>query len=67
MRKLAITTAAALTALTAVCASGAWVFEGEWGGTGPAPGRFRDPSELDLGNGTAVAPVSLGRIRALFR
>jgi len=23
--------------------------------------------QLDLGNGTAVAPVSLGRIRALFR
>jgi len=30
MRKLAITTAAALTALAAFCASGAWVYEGEW-------------------------------------
>ncbi len=43
MNKLAITTAAALTALAAFYAWGEWVFEGEWGGSGPAPGRFRDP------------------------
>ncbi len=29
MKKLTITTAAALTALAAVCASGDWVYEGE--------------------------------------
>jgi tripartite motif-containing protein 71 len=43
MKKLAITTAAALGALAAVCASGAWVYEGEW----------RSPGAI---YGVAVAP-----------
>ncbi|MEE9456793.1 MAG: hypothetical protein V3W11_06555 [bacterium] len=42
MRKLAITTAAALTALAAFCAHGAWVYEGEF--------------ILEIVTGLAVAP-----------
>ena len=88
MRKLAITTAAALTALAAFCAWGEWVFEDERGGMGPAPGRFRDPWEVALASDgrrlyvtdtsnyrvqyfrwsdPAVAPTSLGKVKALFR
>ena len=41
MRKLAITTAAALTALAAFCAFGDWVYEGKWGSYGTGKGQFR--------------------------
>jgi DNA-binding beta-propeller fold protein YncE len=34
MKKLVILTAAALTALAACCASGDWVYEGQWGSSG---------------------------------
>ncbi len=56
MRKLAITTAAALTAL---CVWGDWVYEGQWGRSGSGDGEF------DLPGGLAVAPG--GRVKALFR
>ncbi len=54
MRKLTIMTAAALYALAAFCAWGEWVFEGEWGGMGPAPGRFRDPWGIALASSGKV-------------
>jgi DNA-binding beta-propeller fold protein YncE len=50
MRKLAIATAAALTALAAFCAFGEWVYEGQWGSEGSGEGQFNTP------RGIAVAP-----------
>jgi DNA-binding beta-propeller fold protein YncE len=50
MNKLAIFTAAALTASAAVCAFGGYVYEGLWGTEGSGNGQFRDPT------GVAAAP-----------
>lgn len=48
MKKLAISTAAALTALAAVCAWGGWVYEGQWGKTGYGDGEFISPDGVDV-------------------
>ncbi len=50
MKKVAITTAAALTALAAFYAFGGWVYEGKWGRLGSGDGEFNWPW------GVAVAP-----------
>lgn len=50
MKKLAITTAAVLTALAAFYAWGDWVYVGKWGSEGRGNGQFIMPS------GLAVAP-----------
>jgi hypothetical protein len=55
MKKLALTTAAALFALTAaVYASGEWVYEGQWGGTGPSPGPRQAGSKFRLTRGQLI-------------
>jgi DNA-binding beta-propeller fold protein YncE len=50
MGKSVVITAVALGALTAVCAWGEWVYEGEWGKSGSNYGEFNFPI------GIAVAP-----------
>ncbi len=50
MKKLTITTAAALGALAAFCAWGEWVYAGKWGSEGG------DYGEFDYPHGIAVAP-----------
>jgi tripartite motif-containing protein 71 len=46
MKKLAMTTAAALYALAAVSAWGEWVYEGKWGTRGSGEGQFKSPSDV---------------------
>ncbi len=48
MKKLAITTAAALGALAAFCAWGGWVYEGQWGSRGSGNGQFDDPGGVEV-------------------
>lgn len=43
MKRLAITTAAALTTLAAACTFGGWVYEGQWGSWGAGNGDFDHP------------------------
>ncbi|MEE9456875.1 MAG: 6-bladed beta-propeller, partial [bacterium] len=54
MRKLTIITAAALTALTAFCVYGDWVYEGQWGSHGTANGRFDDPYGVAVSAGNHI-------------
>jgi DNA-binding beta-propeller fold protein YncE len=54
MNKLAITTAAALSALAAACVWGEWVYEGQWGGAGPENGQFVNPEGVAVGRGGVV-------------
>ncbi len=58
MKKLAITTAAALTALAAFCVWGEWVYEGQWGSPGTGNGEFRSPVRLALAAGTGDVYVA---------
>ena len=46
MKKLAITTAAALGALAAVCAWGEWVYEGQRGSLSTGDGQFDTPGDV---------------------
>ncbi len=54
MRKLAIITAAALTALAVFCAFGDWVYEAQWGSLGYKHGYFRWPTGVALAPGGRV-------------
>lgn len=54
MRKLVILTAAALGALAAVSAFGAWVYEGQWGGTGSGKGQLSWPHDVAIGPNNTV-------------
>jgi hypothetical protein len=48
MKKAAIATAAAHGALAAVCAWGAWVYEGQWGKAGTGAGEFEWVCSVDV-------------------
>jgi hypothetical protein len=59
MRKLAITTAAALMALAAGFAFGAWVYEGQWGTYGSGDGQFNESRGVAVApNGTTACNIS---------
>ena len=66
MKKLAITTAAALGALAAVCAWGEWVYEGQWGRFGKGNGEFYEISGVDVAPGGRVYVVDWGNQRVQY-
>ncbi len=66
MRKLAIFTAAALTALAAFCAWGGWVYEGQWGSRGSGDGQFQEVSDVDVALNGNVYVADCGNHRLQY-
>ncbi len=66
MKKLAIITAAALGALAAVYAYGAWVYEGKWGSRGSGNGEFSSPVRLAVAANGRVYVADWGNLNVQY-